>query len=89
MRLLYIADGRSPTARNWISYFIQTEHEVHLVSTSPCEEFAGLASLQVLPVAFSQAGVQKTAGSTEKGLLRRITPCGHALSSVSGWGHSR
>jgi glycosyltransferase involved in cell wall biosynthesis len=74
MKLLYIADGRSPTARNWIRYFIQDEHEVHLVSTSPCAEIPGLASLQVLPVAFSQVGIQGTGGKTEKGLLRRITP---------------
>ncbi|MEN8241871.1 MAG: glycosyltransferase family 4 protein [Chloroflexota bacterium] len=74
MRLLYIADGRSPTARNWISYFIQTEHEVHLVSTSPCADLPGLASLHVLPVAFSQVGIQGENKNTEKSTLRRITP---------------
>jgi glycosyltransferase involved in cell wall biosynthesis len=74
MRLLYIADGRSPTARSWISYFIQGEHEVHLVSTSPCPEIPGLASLHVLPVAFSQVGIKGVGENTEKGLLRRITP---------------
>ena len=74
MRLLYIADGRSPTARNWISYFIQQDHQVHLVSTSPCEEIPGLVSLDVLPVAFSQVGLQGSGEKTERGMLRRITP---------------
>ena len=34
MRLLYIADGRSATARNWITDFLTPENEVHLISTS-------------------------------------------------------
>jgi glycosyltransferase involved in cell wall biosynthesis len=74
MRLLYIADGRSPTARNWINYFIEQGHEVHLVSTSPCPELPGLAALHVLPVAFSQVGIQGAGKKAEKGLLRRVTP---------------
>jgi glycosyltransferase involved in cell wall biosynthesis len=71
MRLLYIADGRSPTARNWISYFIQQDHEVHRVSTSPCPDLEGLASLTVLPVAFSQVGGEASANG-----LRKLLPLG-------------
>ncbi len=33
MKLLFIADGRSPIARKWISYFCRIPHEVHLIST--------------------------------------------------------
>lgn len=53
MRLLFIADGRSPTALNWIKYFIQQEYLVHFVSSYPCQPPDGLASFTVLPVAFS------------------------------------
>lgn len=53
MRLLYIADGRSPIALNWIQHFIETGHEVHLLSTFPCEPLAGLATMAIVPVAFS------------------------------------
>ena len=74
MRLLYIADGRSPTARNWISYFVQQDHQVHLVSTAPCPDNPGLASLHVLPVAFSQVGIQGSDLKIQKDTLRRITP---------------
>jgi glycosyltransferase involved in cell wall biosynthesis len=74
MRLLYIADGRSPTARNWISYFVRQGDEAHLVSTSPCPDLPGLASLTVLPVAFSQVGVQTDGGQVEKSTLRKLTP---------------
>lgn len=55
MRILFVVDGRSPIALNWMDYFIGGKHEVHLVSTFPCEPPAGLTSFQVVPVAFSQA----------------------------------
>jgi len=37
MRLLYVADGRSPIALNWIQHFIIRGYEVHLVSTFSCD----------------------------------------------------
>ena len=53
MRLLFVVDGRSPISLNWISYFVETGHEVHLASTFPCEPDLSLASLTFIPVAFS------------------------------------
>jgi len=55
MRLLFVADGRSPIALNWIDYFLEQGHEVHLVSTFPCVADDRLASFQIIPVAFSSA----------------------------------
>jgi len=55
MRLLFVADGRSPIARNWISYFAQSGHEVHLLSTFPCQVDFTLASVRTALVAFSGA----------------------------------
>ena len=52
MRILFVADGRSPTAINWLRHWIETGNEVHLVSTFPCNSLAGLASFHILPVAF-------------------------------------
>ena len=45
----------SPTALNWIDYFIQHGAVVHLVSSFPCQPPPGLASFQVIPVGLSQA----------------------------------
>ncbi len=56
MRLLFVADGRSPIALNWIAHFVETGHEVHLLSTFPCQPALALSSLTVVPVAFSGAG---------------------------------
>jgi glycosyltransferase involved in cell wall biosynthesis len=36
VRICFIADARSPTARSWIGYFAQRSHEVHVLSTYPC-----------------------------------------------------
>jgi glycosyltransferase involved in cell wall biosynthesis len=52
MKILFVADGRSPTALSWLRYWIETGHKVHLISTFPCDLLAGLASLNILPVAF-------------------------------------
>ncbi len=68
MRLLFIADGRSPTALNWIRSFIEKDDEVHLLSTFACQPALDLASLNIVPVAFSDfAG----GPSVESGEIRR------------------
>lgn len=62
-----MADGASPIARSWIEYFLSDGHEVHLVSSRPAAPMAGLASLAVVPVAFSglAGGVGKPAGGRQ------------------------
>jgi glycosyltransferase involved in cell wall biosynthesis len=53
MRLLFVADGRSPIAQNWIRYFIGGGDEVYLASTYPCSIDLPLKGLEITPVAFS------------------------------------
>lgn len=76
MRILFIADGRSPTALNWIGYYAAKGDEVHLVSTFPAEPAIKLASLHILPVAFSKAAGAKPQGSQsyKARLLKRFLP---------------
>jgi glycosyltransferase involved in cell wall biosynthesis len=52
MKILFIADGRSPTTLSWLRFWIETEHNVHLISTFRCDLLPGLASFHILPVAF-------------------------------------
>lgn len=54
MRLLFVADGRSPIALNWIQHFLERGDEVHLTSTFACEPDPRLASYHFVPVAFSE-----------------------------------
>jgi glycosyltransferase involved in cell wall biosynthesis len=64
MRILFIADGRSPTAVNWIQHFVEAGHEVHLASTFESDPKLKLASLTQLPVAFSSAASKAGVGQT-------------------------
>ena len=77
MKLLFIVDGRSPIAWNWLCYFINAGHDVHLVSTFPCEPQPGLASFEVIPVAMSEFGGHGDGASDSKGkYLRQVLPVG-------------
>jgi glycosyltransferase involved in cell wall biosynthesis len=53
MRILFVADGRSPIAQNWIRYFAEGDNEVYLASTFACSVDFPLKGLEVIPVAFS------------------------------------
>jgi glycosyltransferase involved in cell wall biosynthesis len=54
MRLLFVADGRSPIAQNWIRYFVERGDEVYLASTFTCSLDFPLQGLKIIPVAFSE-----------------------------------
>lgn len=53
MRILLVADGRSPITRSWIRAVLSLGHSVILVSTFPCEPVEGVEADVCLPVAFS------------------------------------
>ncbi|MFU8772913.1 MAG: glycosyltransferase family 4 protein [Anaerolineales bacterium] len=59
MKLLIVADGRSPITLNWIRYFEKQGHSVFLASSYPCEVKELEINLKIIPVAFSQAAAQK------------------------------
>lgn len=66
MRLLFVADGRSPIAINWIEYLIDAGHEVHLASTFNCRTLPRLASLTIIPIVFSSLTDMASSGSPSK-----------------------
>jgi glycosyltransferase involved in cell wall biosynthesis len=53
MKILFVADGRSPIAQNWIRYFVERSDEVYLASTFACSPDLPLHGLEIIPVAFS------------------------------------
>lgn len=84
MRVLFVADGRSPIARNWIEYFLNLDHEIYLASTFPLsleQERAltpRLRSYNFIPTAFSQAKrVRETA--SRRGDVRQTIAAGDLL----------
>ena len=78
MRILFVADGRSPIALNWMRYFIQAGHAVHLASSFPCQPEPGLASFTVVPVALSEVkdAASNSGGGGRERWLRRLIPVG-------------
>ncbi len=53
MKILYVADGRSPIAQNWIRHFVERGDEVYLASTFACLLDFPVNGLEIMPVAFS------------------------------------
>jgi glycosyltransferase involved in cell wall biosynthesis len=65
MRVLLVADGRSPITRGWVRMLASAGVEVDLASTFPCAPFVGIRLLEVFPVAFgSFSGSQVDSGKT-------------------------
>ena len=74
MRILLIADGRSPTTRRWVKAAGSLGHEIVLASTFPSAPVEGVEADVCLPVAFSAlAGSGAGAGGVSKpSALRRM-----------------
>ena len=64
MRLLFVADGRSPIAQNWIRYFAERGDDVFLASTFDCLVDFPLKRLELTPVAFSSVKKQTSRPGT-------------------------
>ncbi len=52
MKILLVADGRSPTTRRWLEGLLAQGHKVFLVSSYPCEPPSPSVEIRVLPIAF-------------------------------------
>lgn len=53
MKILYVVDGRSPIAQNWIRHFVERGDEIHIASTFACSLDFPVKGLDITPVAFS------------------------------------
>lgn len=63
MRILFLADGRSPTTVRYLAAVAALGHEIHLVSSYPCEAPDPVASFATLPIAFSNFVSGKSVGT--------------------------
>ena len=64
MKILFVADGRSPISQNWIRYFVERGDDVFLASTFQCELDFPVKRLEFTPVAFSSVKKQTTRPGT-------------------------
>ena len=74
MRIVYVADARSPIARSWMEPFIRAGHEVHVVSTFHAPGVPGAASFEVVPVGFSGLSRGGVVGGAAHGAARPALP---------------
>ena len=83
--ILLIADGRSPTARSWITNIQAIGYEVSLISSFACEPPPGLVHYHHLPLAFSRfsAGSSQTQKALSrtgfKRFIKRFSPIFQSL----------
>jgi len=75
MKILFVADGRSPISKNWIRHFAERGDDVYLASTFACDVDFPLKRLEFMPVAFSAVKKQGTSpgsGSSRSVSLRTL-----------------
>lgn len=78
MKILLVADGRSPITRGWIKTLHEAGFDVVLVSTFPCPILPGEDLPHVIPAAFSSlagsqaGGKQKVGSRSSKGWISRF-----------------
>jgi glycosyltransferase involved in cell wall biosynthesis len=68
MKILFVADGRSPISQNWIRHFAERGDDVYLASTFVCDVDFPIKRLEFTPVAFSAV---KKQGSSPGGSSSR------------------
>ncbi len=82
LKILLIADGRSPITRRWITMLKPLGHRISLVSSYPCPPIEGVENLYILPLAFSRFGGSQAGGSGQNrssGIISRIRPAAQKL----------
>ena len=75
LKLCIVADGRSVATKNWSRWFIERGHDVHLISTFPCDpKNPPVASLHVAPLDFSARARAAPLGGSAGGLTTHGNP---------------
>ena len=82
LKILLIADGRSPITRRWISMLKPLRYRISLVSSYTCPPVDGVQNLHILPLAFSSFGGSQAGGTQSKkssSIIARIRPAAQKL----------
>jgi len=82
LKILMIADGRSPITRRWIAMLKPLGVHVSLVSSYPCDPVPGADSFYILPLAFSQFGGSQAGSGGATGfrnLIKRVRPLAQSI----------
>lgn len=74
MNICYVADARSPIAKNWISHFVERQHQVTVISSYPCaaDEIPGTRIVE-FPFALSSLSRMSVNARARNGKLARFS----------------
>ena len=82
MKVLLIADGRSPITQRWIESMREDNIEVYLASTYPCSRPENISGFYLIPVAFANFS-HKNSGKAPAGPTTAIQPPNSQKGMVS------
>ncbi|HPC05481.1 MAG TPA: glycosyltransferase family 4 protein [Anaerolineaceae bacterium] len=86
MKILLVADGRSPITRQWVKAVNGMGHTLYLASTFPCEPVPGIEDSAIIPVAFSNmAGTQVAGGSKKRAASSLVRKARKPLMHLRYW----
>ena len=85
LRILILADGRSPITRRWIAMLKPLGFHISLVSSYPCEPVLDVDSFYILPIAFSSLGGSQAGGGGSEGLKSIIKHIRPLAQKVRHW----
>ncbi|MBQ6343043.1 MAG: glycosyltransferase [Anaerolineaceae bacterium] len=74
MKVLLIADGRSPITLSWIESMREDNIEVYLASTYPCPRPENISGFYLMPVAFANFSHKNTGGTSPAGPTSAVQP---------------
>lgn len=81
MKILFLADVRSPTARQWIEYFIQKGHEIHCASFYLTETKLAFTTFRYIPIALSSLTSKKPVSNSKQGDVKQKQGYIHKIAS--------
>lgn len=73
MKVLLIADGRSPITQRWLASLTQLGYDIVLVSSYPCPTAAGVSAQYLLPVAFAGSAGSQSGGGAASGRKKLVS----------------
>ncbi len=85
MKLLIIADGRSPITRRWIRMLQPLEHTIDLISTYPCQPVDGVNETIIFPVAFAHLSGSQAGGSAKVTGRRMVSRYRGLAATMRHW----
>ena len=90
LRILLIADGRSPITRRWITMLNPLGHHISLVSSYPCPPLRVWKTCMSSPWHFQALAAARLVGQGQKVLLASSHVSARPLKNcATGWVHGR